>query len=531
MAERKVVNDRYELDQPIAKGGMGEVWLGRDTRLDREVAVKFIRLPDGDDDQELIRRFDREARITARLEHPGVPAVYDIGLHDGRPYLVMQRVRGISIADLVAEQGALPVGWAAAIAAQVCAVLSAAHAASLVHRDLKPSNLMLEPHGTVKVLDFGLAVALEWGDLSRITRTGQSVGTPAYMAPEQVLAGTAGPRADLYALGCTLHEMLTGEPLFAGPTDYAVMSRQVNDRPRPVRALRPEVPAELDELVLALLRKDPEERPADADAVYERLLPFATGLGPLPGVLPSPAAPSPVRRYATVLSRIGTGPTQPAARAEKGGVNTRPRRLATSASTRDVAPDRQPSFDRDQLKRAREQAGSLVRQSRYSQAAEVLTQVAESAGAALGRADRDVISLRLELANVLFEGGDFRRAAPVFQHLAADLAVVDGPDGERVFRCRLQEATCHALLGRTSQALGQLDALLADERRVFGDDDARVLELRRQIGLLQLGAAQRDAAEKTLRELLADLTRLHGPRHPMAREVRELLDGLHRPAT
>ena len=128
---------------------MGEVWFGRDVRLDRPVAVKFVRLPEGEPD-DYVRRFVRESRITARLEHPGVPAVYDVGTHEQRPYLVMQRIRGISLKALLADHGPLPVGWVAAVAAQVCAVLSAAHRASLVHRDLKPSNLMMEPDGTVK---------------------------------------------------------------------------------------------------------------------------------------------------------------------------------------------------------------------------------------------------------------------------------------------------------------------------------------------------------------------------------------------
>src|SRR5690606_15831866 len=155
---------------------------------------------------ELVRRFVRESRITARLEHPGVPAVYDVGTHDGRPYIVMQYVQGISVADLIAEFGPLPVGWAAAIAAQACAVLAVAHRAPLVHRDLKPANLMLEADGGVKILDFGLAVALDRGEASQITRTGQALGTAPYMAPEQILGSFSGPATDLYGLGCTLHE-------------------------------------------------------------------------------------------------------------------------------------------------------------------------------------------------------------------------------------------------------------------------------------------------------------------------------------
>ncbi|MDT0329186.1 serine/threonine-protein kinase [Nocardiopsis lambiniae] len=164
MAEARrtqVLDARYELAAaPIARGGMGDVWEGTDVRLGCRVAVKFVRFPgDADEEErtELVRRFLREAKITAELQHPGVPSVFDIGYDGDRPYLVMQLVRGVSVADLVAEQVRLPVGWAAGIAAQVCAVLAVAHRASLVPRDLKPGNLMLEPDGTVKVLDFGLA--------------------------------------------------------------------------------------------------------------------------------------------------------------------------------------------------------------------------------------------------------------------------------------------------------------------------------------------------------------------------------------
>src|SRR5438067_10284611 len=162
-------NGRYELERlPLARGGMGEVWVGHDAKLDREVAVKFVRFQEGAPKGELIRRFVRESRITARLQHPGVPAVFDVGTEDGRPYLVMQRVRGMTVSDLLAQHERLSVGWAAAIAAQVCSVLVAAHEASLVHRDLKPANIMLEPEGTVKVLDFGLAVALDLAEVSQI---------------------------------------------------------------------------------------------------------------------------------------------------------------------------------------------------------------------------------------------------------------------------------------------------------------------------------------------------------------------------
>ncbi|WP_066945967.1 serine/threonine-protein kinase [Microtetraspora fusca] len=294
-----VIGDRYELDDlPLGQGGMGAVYGGHDRRLDRKVAVKFLRFPGGHD-EELERRFIREARILARLEHPGAPVLYDFGTYDQRLFQVMQFIEGVTVADLVSEYGPLPVPWAAAIAAQACAVLTAAHALSICHRDLKPTNLMLCPDGSVKVLDFGLAMLRE-SDGAQFTRVGQILGTPAYMSPEQIQRGVAGPKSDLYALGCVLHEMLTGKPLFTGPTEYAVFDKQVKERPPSV----PDVPVELDRLIAELLEKQPENRPADAATLYERLQPFAVDLPMLPGFLHPPSMPSPGRMYARMVGRV-----------------------------------------------------------------------------------------------------------------------------------------------------------------------------------------------------------------------------------
>jgi len=502
VSTRTVVNGRYELEAlPVAKGGMGEVWFGHDTRLDRKVALKFVRFPEGTPDEELTRRFVRESRIASRLEHPGVPAVYDAGVHDGRPYLVMQRIDGISVSDLIAEQGQLPIGWAAGIAAQTCAVLSVAHAASLIHRDLKPSNLMLEPDGGVKVLDFGLARAIDLADFSKITNTGQVIGTPAYMAPEQILAGLSGPTTDLYALGCTLHEMLCAQPVFAGSTTYTLMNKQVDERPAAVRTLRPEVPAELDALVLALLEKKPEDRPASADEVYAVLLPFAVDLPPLPGALDPPSAPSPHRMYARVLSRVYATPSTP-----------------VTPSPRVDEPVPEPAGD---LAEARAEADRLIGESRYNQAADVL-----AAAVAVPGTDDETLRLRQEYADALFESGDYHRAAPAYRQLVDDLAARHGADAAPVLTSRRREATCEALLGRQALALRQLQELLDDERAVFGDDDSRVFDLRQQIGLLQLGAGQRRAAEQTLTSLQADLRRTHRPDDPAITSAIDLLTSL-----
>ena len=297
-----LIADRYELDElPLGQGGMGAVHGGHDKHLDRRVAVKFLQLPGGPDD-ELERRFVREARILARLEHPGAPVLYDFGMFERRLFQVMQFIDGVTVADVVGEQGPLPVPWAAAIAAQACAVLSAAAGLGICHRDLKPTNLMLCPDGSVKVLDFGLAMLRE-ADVLQFTRTGQILGTPAYMAPEQITGGVAEPRSDLYALGCVLHEMLTGRQLFTGPTAYVVFDKQVREQPPSV----PGVPSELDELIQRLLEKDPEKRPADANELYDRLQPFVAGLPMLPGFLTPPSIPNPGRMYARMAGlRPGT---------------------------------------------------------------------------------------------------------------------------------------------------------------------------------------------------------------------------------
>lgn len=497
MSARVVINERYELDEfPIGKGGMGEVWGGRDLTLGREVAVKFIRYRTEEQSDDLIRRFEREAKITARLEHPGVPAVYDVGIHEGRSFLVMQRIHGVTVADLIAEQGPLPIGWAAAIAAQTCAVLSVAHRASLVHRDLKPNNLMLESDGGLKVLDFGLAVALEGPDFSRITRTGESLGTLPYMAPEQIMAAQTDARTDLYALGCTLHEMLAGEPLVTGPTPYAMIRKQVDDPPQPVRNLRPEVPDDLARILRDLLRKRPEDRPASADIVYERLLPFVTELGPLPGVVDRLPMSSPRRMYARILSSVLAGDRGPRPGAAPSSATTpshpgASERVATLGPRSDSVPVDPSRFTRDDLDWARSRAQRLIAQARHRQAADVLAEVVEPATRLFGPLDDDVLSLRMQLADVLFGGGDYRRAASAYQRLAADLTKRPNLPPERAFDCRRREATCNALIGQTSLALRQLNDLLNDERRELGDDHDRVAELRREIALLRLSTGQR----------------------------------------
>ncbi|MET0134846.1 MAG: serine/threonine-protein kinase [Kibdelosporangium sp.] len=274
MTAHRIVGGRYELLRPVGRGGMGEVWQGRDTRLDRDVAVKLLRpsvLPAHADVEALAVRFAREARLTAKLENPGVPAVYDTGTDNDDLYLVMQLIGGADLAEFQAENEPVPVGWVAAIGAQIAAVLGAAHAAGLIHRDLKPRNVMITHSGEVKVLDFGIAV-LRDADVTRITRSAESVGTPAYMAPEQAMHGTASPSSDLYSLGCVLYELLTGRHVFEGGTPLATMHRHYTETPAPVLQLRPDTQPVLADLVTRLLAKRQDQRPANAAEVYDVLL-------------------------------------------------------------------------------------------------------------------------------------------------------------------------------------------------------------------------------------------------------------------
>ncbi|WP_396454133.1 serine/threonine-protein kinase [Actinomadura sp.] len=287
---------RYRVTSPIGRGGMGEVWTGTDLRLNRPVAIKLIGVPD--DDRELRRRFHREARITARLTHPGVPAVYDFG-QDEDLFLIMEWLPGDSVGKLLDEHGSLPASWAAFIGAQACAVLAAAHSVDLIHRDVKPENLMLCPDGAVKLIDFGLATSTG-GEFSRITQTGQVPGTARYMAPELLRGEEASRASDLYAVGCLLYELLAGSRPFESQHIVEEITRSQSEPPPPL----PDVPAELAALVDELLSKAPETRPSDALEVYARLRPWIRDVAPIPGWTSRTLATDPAHLYTAALAEL-----------------------------------------------------------------------------------------------------------------------------------------------------------------------------------------------------------------------------------
>jgi eukaryotic-like serine/threonine-protein kinase len=288
---------RYRLDRALGSGGMGEVFAATDLELHREVAVKRLADPFATDETARAR-FLREAWALARLNHPNVVAVFDVGEHEGRPSLVMELVRGRSLQRVMRTSGALPPDRVASIAGEIARGLGAAHARGIVHRDVKPSNVIITEDGKVKLVDFGIARVR---DAATLTRTGLTFGSPAYMAPEQLTGSgrTVDARADLYALGCVLFEMLVGHPPFEGDEAVSVSYRQVHEAPPPIEAIRPEVPPALAALTERLLAKDPDRRPGSAAEV----------VATLEGAPPAPAAP-PVdtRPTAPIPSRVERHP-------------------------------------------------------------------------------------------------------------------------------------------------------------------------------------------------------------------------------
>ncbi|GAA4889157.1 serine/threonine protein kinase PkaE [Saccharopolyspora cebuensis] len=516
------VGGRYELRDEIGSGGMGTVWRAFDVVLDREVAVKRISpesVASGTAIDVLADRFQREARITARIHHHGVPQVYDAGLDRAADelYLVMELVRGAPLHAFIDPDEPLPVSWAAAFAAQICTALSHAHSVPVVHRDLKPANVLVTDEGAVKVLDFGIAAVLQ-SDVTRLTATGTPMGTSRYMSPEQVQGARVTPHSDLYALGCVLHELLCGHPVFDGDNDFARMYHHVTTEPTPLREVRAEVPVELERLVLDLLAKAPDQRPTDAYEVYERLLPFL----PVPGEQPEAAGtitdamPDP-----TLVFRRPNAPRRPS--------ESRPTLERPTAEESSASAARAPRTGlREAIRDAFERSTALLKEARYAQAADVLAAAIHPAAEVLGAENPHVLRLRSRRAAAMVIGGDYREALPEFDALEAAYSRTAGPASDNAVQCLLQAAYCRAELGQTPQALQQFNDVLDRIRDAEGDASETAQTVRLDIGKLHLAENNLTDAHRTLRALHDDLLLLRGREHELTQEVAVLLDRIRR---
>jgi eukaryotic-like serine/threonine-protein kinase len=271
------VAGRYELVRPLGHGAMATVDLAQDVELDRPVALKRLAENLARDD-DLRRRFVREARLAARLAHPNVVRVFDVGEDEGRPFIAMEYVEGETLAELVARRGPLPPAEAATLGVQVCAGLAAAHAAGLVHRDVKPQNLLLSSDGVLKLGDFGIAVGHEG---TRLTLEGTVLGTAGYLAPEQARGEQVTAAADIYAVGAVLYELLTGQPP-RGAATLADLGAEGGFDPPDVAARAPAAPPELVAVVSECLAVRPDDRPRSAAALAQRLAPSAAEAQTLP---------------------------------------------------------------------------------------------------------------------------------------------------------------------------------------------------------------------------------------------------------
>jgi len=316
----------FRVERLIGRGGMGEVYLARQISLNRAVALKVL-LPEWVSRPAYQSRFEIEATAVARLNHPNIVQVYALGEQDGAHYIAMEYVEGMNLREYLIRKGSLDLPLALSVMRQSAGAIGAAGEIGLIHRDLKPENLLLTRKGRIKVADFGLCRDLD-SDRHHVTQQGTTMGTPLYMSPEQAQGHAMDHRSDLYSLGVTYYHMLTGEPPFRADTTLALALKHVREAPVSLRVRRPEIPEELDRLVLKLLAKRPEDRYqssaemlADLAKVRKLVAPVASGLlGEISGIATSehesaerpaslvPDAAPPSVKSAPLLSRlISTG--------------------------------------------------------------------------------------------------------------------------------------------------------------------------------------------------------------------------------
>ncbi|MCA9678588.1 MAG: protein kinase, partial [Myxococcales bacterium] len=288
---------RYRILAKLGEGGMGAVYRGEQISLKRKCAIKLLR-PELSADPGLVRRFNAEAELVAKLSHPNTVNIYDFGQDaDGTLFIAMEYLEGRSLRQAIMTEGPLPPSRALHVAAQIAASLGDAHAHGIVHRDLKPDNVMLtargREHDVVRVLDFGIAKVRDEQNkvtVNPMTQAGDLVGTPQYMAPEQIRGEHVDGRTDVYALGAIVYEMITGRLPFEGPSLMAILSRHLMDPPVPPTQRRPDlaIPPVIDALVMELLAKAPDARPASMEVVTERLAHVAHAIGAPSAVMVAP---------------------------------------------------------------------------------------------------------------------------------------------------------------------------------------------------------------------------------------------------
>lgn len=533
----ELIDGRYELAELLGRGGMGEVWAAYDQRLDRSVAVKLLtprtavsKMPRRLDPQDpAVVRFTREARLMAKLEHPYVPVIHDAGTHRAsRLYLVMQRVYGHTLDRLVAQRGPFPVEWAAAVGAQVCSVLVQAHGRGFVHRDLTPRNVMLTTDGTVRVLDFGIATALQPPDGPRLTDAGMVAGTPGFISPEQGKGQAATPLSDLYALGCVLYEILGGRPPFTADEPLALVVRHIADTPVPLERLRDDAPAELCDLVSRLLAKRPEDRPADAAEVRETLEPWAEQAVPKAARAGMPRPGKATARLPHDGSDLPNDPPSDEAHASVPEHASAPLTTAQPSVRPAHPPSTSGAGSPEESADLRERAQRLAAEGRLSQALELLGKDLNEVLPRFDSSHPEVVSRRLAILRLQFEGQELQAAREGCLDLAETLVSTRSAPDADLAACRVMAARCLGRLGHNSAALLELRKALDLQKEVLPPLDPEVLETRRDIATLLAGSGSAGEALEALRHLADDQRTALPPDHPSHAEVERLVSRLGR---
>lgn len=300
---QRILDQRYELEELIGGGGMADVYKAKDCLLNRPVAVKILH-EEFKQDKEFIYKFQREAQAAARLSHPNIVNIYDVGVADGDHYIVMEYVPGRTLKDRIRQEGHLSVSESLRVAREIAEALAHAHANNLVHCDIKPHNILMMADGHAKVADFGIARAVTE---STMTYSGNVIGSVHYFSPEQAKGTMITPKSDVYSLGVVLYEMLTGKLPFTGDNPVSIAVKHLQEEPVPVRQIDPAIPPVVEAIVSKAMSKDPAMRPTSAELVQdisqaERML--MAGSQPMPQMAPMAQDPDATQ----VLPRVQ--PTQ-----------------------------------------------------------------------------------------------------------------------------------------------------------------------------------------------------------------------------
>jgi serine/threonine-protein kinase len=320
MSTPRLLSNRYELGETLGYGGMSEVHKGRDVRLGRDVAVKVLRA-DLARDPQFQERFRREAQNAAALNHPAIVAVYDTGEtkteYGPLPYIVMEYVDGRTLRDIIKTQGPLSGKRAMEVMADVCAALDFSHRHGIIHRDVKPANVMITKTGAVKVMDFGIARAIHDGQAA-VTQTAAVIGTAQYLSPEQARGEAVDARSDVYAAGCVLFELMTGQPPFTGDSPVAVAYQHVREEPPAPSSVNPQVTPALDSIVLKAMAKGPANRYQSAAEMRADLVRVLSGQRPsAPAVMTAEDRTAFMGNAAGARTQVVTGRHRPAPAAEE----------------------------------------------------------------------------------------------------------------------------------------------------------------------------------------------------------------------